>query len=153
MQNCALACFLISKFVFKYEELTAGTRSPEILKTLLVLPILWHKVSCEIVSKKKTATSFRAVLMENHLIRNGLQDRIEAFTPVALQGVNLACASKLLKRELIEERPVLTTCFARWPKGSSPVNAPTEMLLAIDRLAFWFKDFSDAELFAQILKD
>jgi len=153
IQNSALACFLISKFVSRYEELTAGTRSPELMKVLLILPILWHKNSCETVRKKKTTTAFRTVLVENPIIRSGIQDRIEAFAATTLQGANLACASGLLKRIVVDDYPVLTTCFTRWPKGSNPADAPTAMLQAIDRLAFWFKDFSAAELYSQILKD
>lgn len=153
LQNSALACFLVAKFVFRYEQLTAGTQSPELMKTLLILPILWHKSSCQIVRRKKINTTFRSVLVENGLLRSGMQDRIEAFAPATLQGINFACATGLLVRKYDENRPMITIGVDRWPKGSNPMRAPDEMLQAIERLAFWFRDYSAAELFAQILKD
>jgi len=64
VQNSALACFILTSFVRKYEELTAKTASPEVLKLLLVLPIVWHKDSCNAVKSRNFSTPLNVVLAE-----------------------------------------------------------------------------------------
>lgn len=151
IQNSTLACFLLASFVHKYEELTAKTESPELLKLLLVLPVIWHKESCNAVKNRKFSTTLNAVLGDSPAIKNQFQERISAFSPVACQGLNLACASGLLRRILIRDEPYITATFDQWPHGSKPVNAPNEMLKAVDRLAVWFKDAKTAQLYSQFL--
>lgn len=152
IQNSALACFLLSSFVHQYEELTAKTASPSLMKTLLVLPIVWHKASCKAIYLRKTTTPLHSVLVEVPCVRANFQDRLGAFAQVSCQGLNLACATGLLERKLIKGEPHISAAFSRWPKNSKPTDAPTEMLHAVDRLAFWFKDSHTAELYGELLK-
>ncbi|MFZ6677263.1 three component ABC system middle component [Undibacterium sp. Tian12W] len=152
IQNSALACFLLVSFVHSYEQLTAKTASPELMKLLLILPICWHKASCSAIQSRQASTPLHAVLSDSPLIKVDFQDRISAFSAATLQGLNLGCASGLLERKFDRDVPCLTTTFDRWPQKSKPVTAPAEMLNAIDRLANWFKDASTAELYSQFLR-
>lgn len=151
VQNSALACFLLTSFVRKYEELTAKTASPEVLKLLLVLPIVWHKDSCHAVKSRNFSTPLHVVLAEQPIIKSQFKERMAEFAPISCQGMNLGCASGLLHRITFQNEPCLSTVFDRWPKGSKPSNVPSEMLQAVDRLAFWFKDTQTAQLFRQLL--
>lgn len=153
IQNSTLACFLLTSFVHRYGELTAQTASPELLKLLLVLPIVWHKESCNTVKSRIFATPLQAVLADYPSIKNQFQERVAEFTRVSCQGLNLACASGLLRRVTIENEPYFSANFERWPRGSKPANAPNEMLQAIERLAVWFKDAKTAQLYNQFLRD
>ena len=151
VQNSALACILLTYFVRKYEELTANTESPELLKLMLVLPVVWHKESCNVVKRRKSSTSLQVVLAECPSIKSHFQERVAEFSPVSCQGLNLGCASGLLHRVSVGIEPGISTNFDQWPKGCKPSNVPSEMLQAVDRLAFWFKDAQTAQLYRQFL--
>jgi len=151
MHNSSLSCFLMAAFVRRYEELTAGTSSPELIKLLLILPIVWHRESCLAVKGRSFSTSLQAVLADSPLIKSNFQERIDAYAPVTLQGINLACATGLLIQTKGEGEAYMSANFDKWPKGSKPTNAPSEMLVAIPRLASWFKDASSAQLYSQFL--
>lgn len=153
VKNSVLACFILTSFTHRYEELTARTLSPDLMKILLVLPIVWHKSSCDAVRKKNTSSSLRSVVLENPVLRTGIQSRIDELAPLSLQALNLACASDLLKRHMIDGIPHVSSCFSRWPRGSKPTQAPPEMMQAIERLAFWFKENSTAEIFSLLLRE
>src|ERR1700752_2943205 len=56
MQNSTLSCFLLTSFVRSYEKLTIKTYSPELLKLLLILPIVWHKESCLAIKARSFST-------------------------------------------------------------------------------------------------
>lgn len=151
IQNSALACFLLTLFVHRYEKLAAKTASPEVMKLLLVLPIVWHKESCNAIKNRIFSTPLQAVLADCPTIKNQFQERMAEFSSVSCQGLNLAFASGLLHRTLIGNEPCLSATFDRWPPGSKPVSAPCEMLQAIERLAVWFKDAQTAQLYSQFL--
>ena len=152
VQNSALACFLLTAFVQRYEELTAKTASPELMKLLLVLPVVWHKESCDAIKGREFRTPLQAVLAECPRIRNQFQERVAAFSAVSCQGLNLACASGLLRQFTDDGAVCLSTNFDKWPRGSKPANVPLDMQRALARLAVWFKDAKTAQLFCQFLR-
>lgn len=151
IQNSTLSCFLLASFVFEYEKLTAKTSSPDLLKLLLVLPIVWHKESCDAVKGRAFSTPLLAVLAECPAIKNNFRERVEAFAPIGCQGLNLACSAGLLKKVASHDEPCISALFDKWPQGSRPTNIPSEMRLAIPRLAMWFKDAKTAQLYSQFL--
>lgn len=151
IQNSTLACFLLTIFVRKYEELTAGTSSPELMKILLVLPATWHKESCNTIRARNFSTPLHSVLADYPAIKNQFQERLAAFSPVSCQGLNLACATGLLRRVSIGDEPGFSAASEHWPRGSKPTNVPSEMHQTVTRLASWFKDAQTARLYSQFL--
>ncbi|MEN8389838.1 three component ABC system middle component [Acinetobacter indicus] len=151
IQNSLLACLLLTYFVKKYEKLNAGTENPDLMKILLVLPIVWHKESCTLINKKKTSTTFYTLLAENSIIKANFEKRLAEFNPISLQGLNLSVSANLLSRIEREEEIFLTSLFKRWPVGYTYKVAPTEMINSINRLAYWFKNHSTAELYLMLL--
>jgi hypothetical protein len=152
VQNSALACFLLTAFVQRYEELTAKTSSPELMKLLLVLPVVWHKKSCDAIKGREFSTSLQTVLAECPHIRSQFQERVAAFSAVSCQGLNLACASGLLRQVTVGGSVCLSTTFDKWPRGSKPANVPSDMQRTVARLAVWFRDAKTAQLFGQFLR-
>lgn len=134
--NSALACFLLSDFCQKYEE--SGTGPAPLTKIMLVLPLLWHHDSCREIARRQSTTNLTTVLQATPALRINFDRRIQAFAPVTLQGLNLACASKLLSRHADEQDIYLQSAVKRWPKGSKPETIPAQMLQASQRLAHWF---------------
>ncbi|WP_221182702.1 three component ABC system middle component [Paraburkholderia phenazinium] len=154
IQNSALACFLLTTFVRRYQELTAATEEPDFFKLLLVLPVLWHKQSCDAIKRRQAGTPLHAVLAEVPLIRTDFSERMKAFTAVTGRGLNLACCAGLLHMYSdTEEATRFSVAFSRWPNGSRPSNAPPEMLHAIERLAVWYSSESTAQLYNRFLSD
>jgi len=151
IQNSTLACFLLTIFVRRYEELTAGTASPDLMKMLLVLPATWHKESCNTIRARTFSTPLHSVLADYPAIKNQFQERLAAFSPISCQGLNLACATGLLRHVVIGDGPGFATATERWPRGSKPTTVPTEMRQAVERLASWFKDAQTARLYSQFL--
>jgi len=151
IQNSTLACFLLTIFVRKYEELTAGTSSPELTKLLLVLPATWNKESCNAIKSRNFSTSLHTVLADSPGITHQFKERLTAFTPVSCQGLNLACATGLLRVVSINSTRCIAVESKRWPRGSKPTSVPSEMIQAAERLASWFKDAQAARLYSQFL--
>jgi hypothetical protein len=153
IQNSALSCFLLTEFIKQYEAAAPQSAPVELTKMLLVLPLLWHQASCQSIEKRNLATPLHAVLKDTPAILIGFRRRVEAFTGPTLQGLNLACASGLLTRSGHAGQPTVSLNFDRWPKNSKPVDAPDQMLRAIERLACWFSLASTPQLYAQLLKE
>ncbi|MDO3664168.1 MULTISPECIES: three component ABC system middle component [Acinetobacter] len=151
VQNSTLACLLLTYFVKKYESLTAGTEHPDLMKIILVLPIIWHKESCMIVNKKKTSTSFYILLAENSIIKANFAKRVAEFSPISIQGLNLASSADLVNREMVGGEVFISCKFKRWPVGYNHKVAPIEMINCLNRLAYWFKSHSTAELYLMLL--
>lgn len=152
IQNSALACMLLTTFVQRFEEWPARTERPDLLRLLLVLPIVWHKASCEEVKRRQLDTPLQAVLTDRPQVKTDFQERVSAFAAVTGRGLNLACATKLLRAEgSADGNPVFSTTFSRWSRGSKPSKAPPSMLQAIDRLAAWYSVESAAQLYSRFL--
>jgi hypothetical protein len=151
IQNSALACFILTEFVLKYEHLTLKTESPDLMKLLLVLPIVWHKSSCQAIIKRNFSTPLHAVISTCPSIKNQFQERLAEFSPISCQGLNLAYASGLLHKTSSKDKSCFSAAFESWPRGSKPNDLPQEMIQAINRLAVWFKDAQTAELYNQFL--
>lgn len=134
--NSALACFLLVDFCQKYEAI-ASVPVP-LTKLMLVLPLLWHHDSCHEIARRQSTTNLTTVLQGAAALRINFDRRMHAFAPVALQGLNLACASHLLVRSMHERDIYLQCAFKRWPTGAKPVSVPAQMLSASQRLAHWF---------------
>ncbi|NVD96484.1 three component ABC system middle component [Massilia sp. BJB1822] len=153
IQNSALSCFLLTSFVKQYEDTAPDSPPVELMKALLVLPLLWHQASCQSIQKRNLATPMHAVLRETPAMLVDFRRRVQAYTGPTLQGLNLACASGLLVKSDDPVRPGFSTNFDRWPKNSRPTDAPGDMLRAIERLACWFSLATTPQLYAQLLKD
>ena len=72
VQNSLLACTLLTHFIKKYENLNSYTDNVDLLKLLLVLPIVWHKESCNLICKRKTALLHKPIskgLFHNIILR------------------------------------------------------------------------------------
>lgn len=152
VQNSALACFVLTDFAKKYEDLTAGTEGPSFLKLLLVLPLVWHKETCTFIKGREFSTPLHSVLAEHPTIRTGFRERLAEFSVVASQGINLACATGLLRQTASRGDRELRVAFSTWPRGSKPTELPRDMSNANTRLAAWFKDASTAQLYSELLR-
>lgn len=152
VQNSSLACFILTTFVKRYEINSARTKKPELMKLLLVLPIVWHEDSCNAIKSRFLSTPLQAVLAECPEIKYEFEKRLGAFSPIALQGINLACASGLLQTVYENETPYLSTNFDRWPQGSKPNEMPSEMIAAIERLSVWFREKTTAQLYSCLIE-
>ncbi len=118
---------------------------------MLVLPLLWHHDSCQEIARRQSTTNLTTVLQAEPALRVNFDRRVQAFAAVALQGLNLACASHLLERSMHESEIYLKCSFKRWPLGAKPANVPAPMLSASQRLARWFAGDTAQTLYVYFL--
>lgn len=151
IQNSTLSCILLTYFIKEYENVASKTESPDLLKILLVLPLLWNKETCLTISKKKKKTSLFKVVSENPLINLNLDKRVSEFAAISIQGLNIASSCGLIFRRIDENDIIVCSNFDNWPRGYSLANVPPDMINAIKRLAFWFKNYSTDRLYSLLM--
>lgn len=151
IQNSLLASTLLTCFIKKYEDLNSHTDSVDLLKLLLVLPLVWHKESCNLICKRKLTTSLNQILTENSLIKANFEKRVLEFSPIAIQGLNLANSTKLISVVKSQENTLFICNFKKWPSNYNYKVLPKEMLYTINRLAYWFKNHSTEELYFMLM--
>lgn len=90
INNSSLACFLLIYFIDEYKKISIDGTNPDLMKLLLVLPLVWHKTSRDIIKKKQLNTPLNMVIQNNPSIKSNLKERISEYTGPTLQGLNLA---------------------------------------------------------------
>lgn len=53
INNSSFACFLFVLFTEEYEKISIANRRPDLMQCLLILPFIWHKLSCDTIKSKK----------------------------------------------------------------------------------------------------
>ncbi|WP_448512178.1 three component ABC system middle component [Photorhabdus laumondii] len=150
INNSSLACFLLVYFVEQYENCSVNDDHPDLMKLLLVLPIVWHKVSRESIKKKKKTTPLIAVVQESPLIKSNLAQRVSEYAGASIQGLNLAVSSGLLMRLIEHGETRFETNFSKWP-GRINKLLPKEMVQTITRLANWFSCVDTPSIYRLLL--
>ncbi|EAA7700524.1 hypothetical protein A6X29_000406 [Salmonella enterica subsp. enterica serovar Cerro] len=150
INNSSLACFLLIYFIDEYKKISIDGTNPDLMKLLLVLPLVWHKTSRDIIKKKQLNTPLNMVIQNNPSIKSNLKQRISEYTGPTLQGLNLAVSSGLLTRLVEHNEIYLKINFTRWPSGIKK-KIPDDMTKTIVRLANWFYYIDAASLYALLL--
>ncbi len=150
INNSSLACFLLIYFIDEYKKISIDGTNPDLMKLLLVLPLVWHKTSRDIIKKKQLNTPLNMVIQDNPSIKSNLKQRISEYTGPTIQGLNLAVSSKLLTRLVGHNEIYFNINFTRWPSGIKK-KIPDDMTKTIARLANWFYYIDAASLYALLL--
>lgn len=153
VQNTTLSCLLLTYFIKKYKNISYIEDSPDLLKILLVLPLVWHKESCILINKRNKKTSFYELIAEDSIIKVDFEKRLLDFYPITIQGLNLALSTGLIEKLEDDEKVLFNPRFKRWSKDYSIKVAPSDMINALNRISFWFKNYSTAELYLILLGD
>lgn len=117
INNNSLACFLTVYFIDEYNKISVDGTPPDLMKLLLVLPLVWHRTSRDIIKKKQFHIPFNLVIQDNHLIKSNLKQRISEYTGPTIQGLNLAVSSGLLIKLVEKDDIFFKINFTRWPSG------------------------------------
>ncbi|MBW5891228.1 three component ABC system middle component [Pectobacterium polaris] len=150
INNSSLACFLILYFIDEYKKISVDGTNPDLMKLLLVLPLVWHKTSREIIRKKQLHTPLNMVIQDNPLIKSNFKQRISEYTGPTIQGLNLAVSSGLLIKLVKNNEIFFKINFTRWPSGIKK-TIPDDMVKTIARIANWFYYIDTASLYALLL--
>lgn len=150
INNSSLACFLTVYFIDEYNKISVDGTPPDLMKLLLVLPLVWHRTSRDIIKKKQFHIPFNLVIQDNHLIKSNLKQRISEYTGPTIQGLNLAVSSGLLIKLVEKDDIFFKINFTRWPSGIKK-TLPDDMTKTITRLANWFYHIDSAHLYALLL--
>lgn len=150
INNSSLACFLIIYFIDEYKKISVDGTNPDLMKLLLVLPLVWHKTSREIIRKKQLHIPLNTVIQDNPLIKSNLKQRISEYTGPTIQGLNLAVSSGLLIKLIKNNEICFKINFTRWPSGIKK-TIPDDMVKTIARIANWFYHIDTASLYTLLL--
>lgn len=153
IHNSSLSCFLLVNFIKQYEEVATDQRHVELFKLLLVLPFAWHENSRKAIKSKTIQTTFKTMLAGAPLAKVDLKRRVSAHSGVTLQGLNFAASTGLIAKSEIDGSVHFNSTFDRWPRGSKPVNLPSEMTKTTKRLAMWFSEFETADLYRILFEE
>jgi len=145
IHNSSLACFLLTYFISEYES-SKSDHPVDLPKLLLVLPIVWNPASCAALSKRNTSSTIDNVLRDTPVLKIDLERRIQEYTALTLQGLNLAVASKLVEKEPGDDGDVFNNLVIRWPKGTK-TSIPSEMLKATKQLSGWLASVSTPKIY------
>lgn len=137
INNSSFASFLFVLFTEEYEKLSIDNRRPDLMQFLLILPFIWHRLSCDAIKSKKRTTPLNTVIQDNPLIKFNFKNRMNNYSGITLQGLNLAVSSGLLMRENKNNKISFQRSKTKWP-ANIKTQLPSDMISAIIRLAYWF---------------
>ncbi|EFE53338.1 hypothetical protein PROVRETT_07877 [Providencia rettgeri DSM 1131] len=151
INNSSFASFLFVLFTDEYEKLSIDDRRPDLMQFLLILPFIWHKLSCEAIKSKKRTTPLNTVMQDTPLIKFDFKNRIHNYSGITLQGLNLAVSSGLLIRESNNNKILFKRSKKKWP-ANIKTQLPSDMIQAITRLAYWFYHMDTPTVYNLILE-
>ncbi len=150
INNSSLSCFLLVLFVDEYEAISVDNRTPDLMLLLIILPIVWHKNSRELIKTKKSSTPFYNIILENQLIKSNFRNRIIDYTGATLQGLNFAVSSGLLVKSKEKNKITFKRSEKKWPRGIKK-ELPSDMTKVVSRLAKWFYYMDNSSIYSLLL--
>lgn len=138
-RNPALLARLYWHLARKYSETAIGA-SPTLPVFLVSTGLLIHNETVDKIHRMNFDSGLLKVVVERPDLIGGLQARIEANSPAALLGLQLAVSASLLQRDGGEGLPTFRAIGgADLPLGLREVNSPlAPMIAAAKRLGAWF---------------
>jgi len=150
INNSSLSCFLLILFTEEYEKISVDNRHPDLMQFLIVLPLVWHKISRDVIKTKKSSTSLDSVILENQLIKSNFKERVIDYTGATLQGLNFAVSSGLLIKIEDNNKILFKRSSEKWPPNVKK-NLPADMSKVITRIANWFYHMDSLSIYSLLL--
>ncbi|ELI7918864.1 hypothetical protein RSE71_002250 [Yersinia enterocolitica] len=146
VNNPVLGCFLMVFFVNEYYKKSGNKKHPSLNEILLLLPMVWHAPTREILLKRRTTTSFQYIVDNDPLILERLIERVSAYTKITFQSLNIAVSTGLLA--LNENDGTCSFNLNSMPYGTAiEKKAQADVIKTVTKLASWFKDYTSDEIY------
>ncbi|MGG4702946.1 three component ABC system middle component [Providencia stuartii] len=100
---------------------------------------------------KKKNNSLKYCNSDNPLIKFNFKNRVNNYSGITLQGLNLAVSSGLLIRESNNNKILFQRSKKKWP-ANIKTQLPSDMIRAITRLAYWFYHMDTPTVYNLILE-
>lgn len=140
-QNTALGAFAVWQSAVSFTDETKSDRGLPLTHSFLVLPLVFHRASAEVISTKQmTEGSFFRAITEARTISVGLQARVSAMYSQTCSAVNLGLASALLRMDKegdYQLYPSRKSLPGEQPRSTLGEDVST-ILKASRRLGYWF---------------
>lgn len=138
VHNQALGATAIWHFSRAYFDTLEQTAGPTLPEALLVLPIVFHKRSADVLHRMRQASGLAKALLDEPELPVGLQRRLEGFAEVSLRSLSLAVSSGLLRFDRDEPWPRYLPAQKTIPTALKPLNADVKQVCdAATRLGWW----------------
>lgn len=150
-QNSALGALLITHFCLEYFNTKNQTSGPSLPKTLLILPLLYHRQTVNSLRRMQRQSGLLKALADNPSIHVGLQSRLQSLTSRTFKSILIACNSKLLRLHHEGDWPTLTPFphTINSLKHLSPASTELrDMQKAASRLGWWLPSTESINLYA-----
>lgn len=134
VQNSALSGLALWTFVSNFYENTSKTRGPHLWFTMPILPLVFHQDTMESMRTRNLEGGLYKVIAEERGIFVGLQERMMAMSGQTFDGLNMACAAKLLRYDAVSAQ--FTPLRISPPQFAS--GDTTKIIAASKRLGYWF---------------
>ena len=135
MQNPALGTCCISKFIESYSSIKG--RGPKLPLTMVVLPIVFHRQSVDILQRRALSGGLLNAKVQNPTLGAGLQERMVEMTDQTLKSVSMG-----LTLGLFGYNPVTCDLIALRAKIEGPKfpTAVRPLIWTADRLGRWMAE-------------
>lgn len=148
VNNPILGCFLISHFITEYNKKNEN-RNPTLKEILLLLPMVWHAPTREILFKRRTTTNFQYIIDNEPIILERLNERVSIYSKITFQSLNFAVSTGLIK---LHENGECSYNLKSMPRGTAiEKKAQKEIVRTTSKVACWFGFYTSDEIYS-ILK-
>lgn len=139
VQNVSLGATALWTFARAYMDKTDGRDGPELPACMLVLPLVYHRRTADVIHRMRSESGLLRALQEEPQLVAGLQRRVEALATRSLQALNVAVASSLLEWDRAMPWPRVTPKQRTLPSDlQSGLGDVPVILSAAKRLGWWF---------------
>jgi len=139
IKNTALGSALIGQTAYSYYAETEQTRGIDMLRSILVLPMLFHSPTVTAIHGMEFKSGIVKAVLENKIILNGLDERITDALNTTFLSIQMGSDSGLYRFDKFDNNFQLCPIHRNFPipveKHSKNIR---HMFAAAKRLGVWF---------------
>jgi hypothetical protein len=139
IKNAALGSALLGQVAYSYYEKKNQTEGMDLLRSILVLPMLFHSSTVAAIHKMGLKSGLVKAVLENKIILNGLEERVTDTLPTTFRAIQMGEDSGLYRVDKFERDIQLIPTLSSFPIPVSTYDEKIRhMFHAARRIGHWF---------------
>jgi len=139
IKNTALGSALLGQVAYSYYEKKNQTEGMNLLRSILVLPMLFHSPTVEAIHKMGFKSGLVKAVLENKVILNGLEERVVDTLATTFQSIQIGHDSGLFRVDRFEHDFQLIPLNTPFPIPITSYDKKVRhMFNAARRIGYWF---------------
>jgi len=139
IKNAGLGAALMGQVAYSYYAETEQTRGIDLLRSILVLPMLFHTPTVTAIHGMDFKSGLVKAILENKVILNGLDERITDALGTTFRSIQIGNDSGLYRFDRFEDGFQLCPLHQTFPINvKKQVENIRRMFAAAKRLGIWF---------------